>query len=393
MPKFGFGAHGPAEPEPAPEPALSPCQQQLTTWQIVHVLHARSEGLAASQARELELISRARSGENRARPRTVELHAELASDWRTVCRKLQAQAAGSSASPWLLILSGHGGGATFDGQPDSPSECAAAVCDLPHPPRLVVLNACDSHALAGAVHARRPAVSVAFWDRGEATGRAETRYRADLPWTEQMPALLLKQLAGHQRDIAAVLGATNARLAEQSLGRLGWHHQTRVLTPAELAGVVARASAGGARPARPVGERPSVESLYEQMQHTRVLWSFGTARGGVNLAIELQERLTDWHIVLNEKQLMVSPGNTRHWRIKAHAGQSIKWTFRECDQHRLDFRSCFVHAETQQGEEDWHTEMQHTCTATGECAVTRPGGARASPLCLSRLSLLTCASL
>jgi hypothetical protein len=141
------------------------------------------------------------------------------------------------------------------------------------------------------------------------------------------------------------------------------------------------------------GEGLSVGELYDEMKHTRVLWSFGTARGGVNLAIELQERLTDWHIVLNEKQLMVSPGNTRHWRIKAHAGQSIKWTFRECDQHKLDFRSCFVHAETQQGEEDWHTEMQHTCTATGECMVTRPGGARASPLCLSRLSLLTCACL
>ena len=70
------------------------------------------------------------------------------------------------------------------------------------------------------------------------------------------------------------------------------HHKSRHLSDLmDDAVVEARASVGGARPARSAGERPSVESLYAQMKHTRVLWSFGCARGGVHLAIELQKRL------------------------------------------------------------------------------------------------------
>ena len=59
--------------------------------------------------------------------------------------------------------------------------------------------------------------------------------------------------------------------------------------------------------------RPSVESLYAQMRHTRVLWSFGCARGAVHLAIDLQKRL------------LAALGNDAGWAALGKKGQDASY--------------------------------------------------------------------
>ena len=115
MPKFGFGAHGPAEPEPAP-PGVAKTHCALRVVCIRSVWkHGNEANVFKSGQEELYGLRRAVSGGD------AQILDEPLKTWAEVQRKLAELARSPPAD--VLIISGHGG-AAFQGQADSQTDSA-----------------------------------------------------------------------------------------------------------------------------------------------------------------------------------------------------------------------------------------------------------------------------
>ena len=260
----------------AESPRLEP-EPKPTSLAVLHIRHASAERLALSQNAEEEMLL----AETQKAAGAISLERGPITAWGDVEKRMGEFAASAhSGQTWALMFSGHGGAGTFDEQPSGP-ECAAVICGIRPAPRLVVLNTCHGQPLAQAIHDRDPAVSVVFWEASE----------IDLTSSARMPALLTRALAeclatGANSEVEAVR-RTNRWLGRQPFcGSLGILHQTRFLYASELRRIpssLARVDS--------IHRDVSAAEVYEAMRQTRVLFSFGSARGGLDLACRLRKKL------------------------------------------------------------------------------------------------------
>ena len=292
---------------PRERPTFEQCAQalraQLEAWakeqqkaETLDTLLKRGASSAAVRVLLVHAHGEALGGAAGSQNKRIKAAAERGGlDFDSVCASTLQQCYDAMAHgrgrPDVVHFSGHGDGATLAFGDSSPRSepLADLLTGRLLRPRCVVLNACHTSALAHLIHARAPETVVVHW-------KGKVRSSSCLELAEVLYEHAFKKQARGRSfreacdEAVSLFQATCADAEDCKLVAIvGNDDPERFLAPAELEGVV-RSGAGAAHPPLPDGALPP-EDVYEQMKRTRVLWSFGCARGGVNLAIALQERL------------------------------------------------------------------------------------------------------
>jgi hypothetical protein len=286
-------AHGPAKRERAVEvkkalmslhlavaASAAAASAAVRVLLVQNISAAGGEGLHKALHEEEYGLARVASATPGLAKRTLSLKS-----WPEVTAKLAESQADFGFN--VLVLSGHGGVQAFDHQPPPP-DCATDVCRAIARGGCVVLNSCSGRVLAEVIHAQNPALTVVFW-----AGPADTTV------CERMVKHLCEAL-----ERFAGMAQLNAGTAFEVV-------RARVLQDAGViaAGVNDLQALGEARRSVPpeelarlcMGLEPEPEQLqldglnpvelYDSMRETRVLFSFGCARGGINAAIAIRGQL------------------------------------------------------------------------------------------------------